>query len=130
MKENKKIILCFDVGDIPLNGEMPESLKHYDRYHVDVPVELFPKELLDIIEGMYKKDKSTKKYINNISVCIPQVIEKPLGNILNVYKVYYMLDNESFVFKVSAFNKNNAKERTLKALRAFDNIIITDIEEE
>lgn len=125
--KNKKIILSFNVCAIPYAEEVMTSAQaHYDTYLINVPIELFPKDLIEVIEGTYKDGKFNKKYINNISVCVPPIIEKP--NTLYEYHVYYMHDNDSYVFKTSALNKEDARYRALHALRAFEDLLIYDIE--
>ena len=71
MKEQKEIILNFDVAINHLTTNTTESFSYHDRYHVNIPIELFPKELVEIIAELYNKDKIGSKYINNISVCVP-----------------------------------------------------------
>lgn len=124
--KNKKIILSFNVCAIPYAEEvMAGAQAHYDTYLINVPIELFPKDLIEVIEGTYKDGKFNKKYINNISVCVPPIIERP--NTLYEYDVYYMHDNESYIFKTAALNENDAKNKTIHALSAFEDLQIYDI---
>ena len=43
------------------------------------------------------------------------------------YDVYYIHDNESYIFKTSALNENDAKNKTIQALSAFEDLQIYDI---
>lgn len=124
--KNKKIILSFNVCAIPYAEEvMTGAQAHYDTYLINVPIELFPKDLIEVIKGTYKDGKFNKKYINNISVCVPPIIEKP--NTLYEYDVYYIHDNQSYVFKVAALNENDARNKASYALGAFEDLLIYDI---
>ena len=53
--------------------------------------------------------------------------EQKKNNSLYEYHVYYIHDNESYVFKTSALNENDAKNKTMKALNAFEDLKIYDI---
>lgn len=124
--KNKKIILSFNVCAIPYAEEvMTGAQAHYDTYLINVPIELFPKDLIEVIEGTYKDGKFNKKYINNISVCVPPIIEKP--NTLYEYDVYYMYDNQSYVFKVAALDEDEARDKASRALHIYEDLKIYDV---
>ena len=54
-------------------------------------------------------------------------LENENDNSLYEYHVYYIHDNESYIFKTAALNENDAKNKTMNALRAFEDIKIYDI---
>ena len=54
----------------------------------------------------------------------------PTANGINYYGQTYkydVYDNESYIFKTSALNENDAKNKTIQALSAFEDLQIYDI---
>jgi hypothetical protein len=48
-------------------------------------------------------------------------------NTLYEYDVYYMHDNQSYVFKVTALDEDNARDKTSRALHIYEDLLIYDV---
>lgn len=80
----------------------------------------------DLIKYGTKITLSNKDYENVKAKLIKNdVKEKP--NTLYEYDVYYMHDNQSYVFKVAALNEIDARYRASHALRIYEDLKIYDV---
>lgn len=121
-----------------------DIIQHKDDKNYDVIYSIyddvykpFLKSMLEHQNDLIETISNLMKYGTKITLCNEDfenvkaeliknaVKEKP--NTLYEYDVYYMHDNQSYVFKVAALNEIDARYRASHALRIYEDFKIYDV---